>query len=166
MTKRKRRNHSRGFKAKVAMAAIRGDQTLAELAHSSLVQSYWPMLADTAAQMATSKYCCQAEYSLAIGAPPIGPPTAPGMGQMVSIARKIIHDPKVVSHIVLHVTNGYRTPEVKERYDFHSLEEAQDFAVIESCKHHEPERFSIYEQDMTFVETWQCGERLSIFQVV
>lgn len=32
MTKRKRRNHSPSFKAKVAVAAIRGDRTLAELA--------------------------------------------------------------------------------------------------------------------------------------
>ena len=32
MTKRKRRNHSPSFKAKVALAAIRGDRTLAELA--------------------------------------------------------------------------------------------------------------------------------------
>jgi len=32
MTKRKRRNHSPSFKAKVALAAIRGDCTLAELA--------------------------------------------------------------------------------------------------------------------------------------
>lgn len=32
MTKRKRRNHSPSFKAKVAMAAIRGDKTLAEIA--------------------------------------------------------------------------------------------------------------------------------------
>ena len=31
MTKRKRRNHSPSFKAKVAMAALRGDRTLAEL---------------------------------------------------------------------------------------------------------------------------------------
>lgn len=30
--KRKRRNHSPGFKAKVALAAVRGDRTLAELA--------------------------------------------------------------------------------------------------------------------------------------
>lgn len=30
--KRKRRNHSAGFKAKVALAAVRGDRTLAELA--------------------------------------------------------------------------------------------------------------------------------------
>ena len=32
MTKRKRRNHSASFKAKVAVAAMRGDRTLAELA--------------------------------------------------------------------------------------------------------------------------------------
>ena len=32
MTKRPRRNHSRAFKAKVAIAAIKGEKTLAELA--------------------------------------------------------------------------------------------------------------------------------------
>jgi transposase len=32
MTRRKRRNHSESFKAKVALAAVRGDRTLAELA--------------------------------------------------------------------------------------------------------------------------------------
>lgn len=32
MTKRKRRNHSPKFKAKVALAALKGDRTLAELA--------------------------------------------------------------------------------------------------------------------------------------
>ena len=32
MSKRSRRNHSAGFKAKVALAAIAGDKTLAELA--------------------------------------------------------------------------------------------------------------------------------------
>ena len=30
--KRKRRNHSRGFKAKVALTALKGKKTLAELA--------------------------------------------------------------------------------------------------------------------------------------
>ena len=33
MTKRPRRNHTPAFKAKVALAAFRGDKTLAELAH-------------------------------------------------------------------------------------------------------------------------------------
>ncbi len=33
MTKRARRNHNPAFKAKVALAAIKGEQTLAELAH-------------------------------------------------------------------------------------------------------------------------------------
>lgn len=32
MAKRTRRNHSPAFKAKVALAAVRGDRTLAELA--------------------------------------------------------------------------------------------------------------------------------------
>lgn len=32
MTKRTRRNHSAAFKAKVALAAIKGDKTLGELA--------------------------------------------------------------------------------------------------------------------------------------
>ena len=32
MTRRKRRNHSPAFKAKVALAAVQGEQTLAELA--------------------------------------------------------------------------------------------------------------------------------------
>ena len=32
MTRRKRRNHSPEFKAKVAIAAVKGDKTLAELA--------------------------------------------------------------------------------------------------------------------------------------
>ena len=32
MTRRKRRNHSPEFKAKVALAAVKGDKTLAELA--------------------------------------------------------------------------------------------------------------------------------------
>ena len=34
MTRRARRNHTSAFKAKVAMAALRGDRTLAELAQA------------------------------------------------------------------------------------------------------------------------------------
>jgi transposase-like protein len=34
MTKRARRNHSAAFKAKVAMAALKGDRTLSELAQA------------------------------------------------------------------------------------------------------------------------------------
>jgi transposase-like protein len=33
MSRRPRRNHTPAFKAKVALAAIRGDKTLADLAH-------------------------------------------------------------------------------------------------------------------------------------
>ncbi len=33
MTRRARRTHTPGFKAKVALAAIKGEKTLAELAH-------------------------------------------------------------------------------------------------------------------------------------
>jgi transposase-like protein len=33
MTRRPRRNHSPAFKAKVALAAVKGEKTLAELAH-------------------------------------------------------------------------------------------------------------------------------------
>ena len=33
MSKRPRRNHSQAFKAKVALAAVKGEKTLAELAH-------------------------------------------------------------------------------------------------------------------------------------
>ena len=39
MTRRKRRNHSPEFKAKVAIAALKGDKTLAELAQQLDVHS-------------------------------------------------------------------------------------------------------------------------------
>jgi transposase len=37
MTRRARRTHAPAFKAKVALAAIKGDKTLAELAQSSMM---------------------------------------------------------------------------------------------------------------------------------
>ena len=39
MSKRPRRNHAPAFKAKVALAAVRGEKTLAELAHQFDVHS-------------------------------------------------------------------------------------------------------------------------------
>ena len=49
--KRKRRNHSASFKAKVAVAAIRGDKTLAELSeqfdvHQNQIQDWRRQLLD------------------------------------------------------------------------------------------------------------------------
>ena len=54
--KRKRRNHSAGFKAKVAVAAIRGDKTLAELSeqfdvHQNQIQDWRRKLLDQAGQI-------------------------------------------------------------------------------------------------------------------
>ena len=51
--RRKRRNHLPGFKAKVALAAIKGDRTLAELAeqfdvHQNQVQDWRKQLLDQA----------------------------------------------------------------------------------------------------------------------
>ena len=53
MTRRKRRNHSSAFKAKVALAALQGDQTLAELAeqfdvHPNQIQDWKKRLLDGA----------------------------------------------------------------------------------------------------------------------
>jgi transposase len=53
MPKRKRRNHSPSFKAKVALAAIRGDRTLAELAeqydvHPNQIQDWKKKLISSA----------------------------------------------------------------------------------------------------------------------
>jgi len=54
--KRKRRNHSASFKAKVALAAIRGDKTLAELSeqfdvHQNQIQDWRRKLLDKADQI-------------------------------------------------------------------------------------------------------------------
>jgi transposase-like protein len=54
--KRKRRNHSASFKAKVAVAAIRGDKTLAELSeqfdvHQNQIQDWRRKLLDHADQV-------------------------------------------------------------------------------------------------------------------
>ena len=54
MTKRTRRTHSPGFKAKVALAAIKGEKTLAELAklfdgHPHLITAWTAQLQEGAA---------------------------------------------------------------------------------------------------------------------
>jgi transposase-like protein len=53
MTRRKRRNHSAAFKAKVALAAVKGERTLAELAeqfdvHPNQIQDWKKRLVDGA----------------------------------------------------------------------------------------------------------------------
>ena len=53
MTRRKRRNHSSAFKAKVALAALKGERTLAELAeqydvHPNQIQDWKSRLVDGA----------------------------------------------------------------------------------------------------------------------
>lgn len=56
MSKRKRRNHSTKFKAKVALAALRGDRTLAELAaqfdvHPNQIQDWRRRLVQQASEV-------------------------------------------------------------------------------------------------------------------
>ena len=59
MTRRTRRNHSPVFKAKVALAAIKGDKTLAELAqqydvHPNQITSWKAQLVNAAAEVFSS----------------------------------------------------------------------------------------------------------------
>ena len=59
MPKRKRRHHSPGFKAKVALAAARGEHTLAELAeqfdvHPNQIQEWKKKLLANAEQVSGS----------------------------------------------------------------------------------------------------------------
>jgi len=56
MSKRKRRNHSPAFKAQVALAAMKGDRTLAELAqqydiHPNQITDWKTLLLERAAQV-------------------------------------------------------------------------------------------------------------------
>jgi transposase len=56
MTKRTRRNHSPAFKAKVALAAIKGEKTLAELAqqfdvHTNQITAWKAQLVGSAAEV-------------------------------------------------------------------------------------------------------------------
>ena len=56
MSRRPRRNHSAEFKAKVALAAVRGDRTLSELAsqfdvHPNQITQWKTQLLDRAAQV-------------------------------------------------------------------------------------------------------------------
>ncbi len=56
MTKRTRRNHASGFKAKVALAALKGDQTLTEIAqqydvHPNQVTEWKRQLLERAAEV-------------------------------------------------------------------------------------------------------------------
>ena len=56
MSKRTRRNHAPAFKAKVALAAVKGEKTLAELAqqfdvHPNQITTWKAQLADAAAEV-------------------------------------------------------------------------------------------------------------------
>ncbi len=59
--RRKRRNHQAGFKAKVALAALKGDKTLAQLAeqfdlHQNQIQDWKKQLLDQASTVFGSNH--------------------------------------------------------------------------------------------------------------
>ena len=65
MTRRTRRNHSPAFKSKVALAAIKGDKTLAELAqqydvHPNQITSWKAQLVNAAAGVFSSGLATEA----------------------------------------------------------------------------------------------------------
>jgi transposase-like protein len=63
MSRRARRNHTPAFKAKVALAAVKGDRTLAQLAeqfdvHPNQVTTWKAQLEDSAAAVFGERQCC------------------------------------------------------------------------------------------------------------
>lgn len=69
--KRKHRNHSPGFKAKVAVAALKGDKTLAELAqhfdvHPNQIQKWKKQLVENAGLVFTGKVAGEKESERAV----------------------------------------------------------------------------------------------------
>jgi len=78
MSKRPRRNHSRAFKAKVALAAVKGEKTLAELAqqfdvHPNLINQWRAKLLEGAADVFGSE---QAPAEPAVDVTPDGRPSS------------------------------------------------------------------------------------------
>ncbi len=59
MTKRTRRTHSAAFKAKVALAAVRGERTLAELAQELLSNLVFARRGVIRRQAVAEPVCCR-----------------------------------------------------------------------------------------------------------
>ena len=69
MSKRPRRNHSPAFKAKVALAAVKGEKTLAELAqqydvHPNLINQWRAKLLESAADVFGAEASAAAEPAI------------------------------------------------------------------------------------------------------